>query len=144
MDVRGWTLRDMETMDAAIDAFASGEGDAIFGWKAGELVTTPPAPALLLDTIDQLEKLEVDANVVWESIPVPYGPHAIRSGLSEEAKQLILPFLTALNDNNPEAYEAIETRYTGGFQPVEFEDYRPVVDALRKPLLFSGASAQDN
>jgi len=141
MDTRGWTLRDMETMDAAIAAFAAGEGDAIFGWK-NENAPAPSSGPQPSDTLDRLGVLSDDIGVVWQSQPVPYGPHAIRSSVSEEAKALILPFLIGLNRENPEAYEAMETRHAGGFQPVGFEDYRPVVDALRKTLLFATPASE--
>lgn len=134
---RGWTLRDMKTMDAALAAFLAGEGDALFGWQGGEGDGSPQGNTPLLDTLDRLEEIADQLDVIWTSPPVPHGPHAIRSNIPAEAQSLILPFLTGLAKENPDAYEAVETRRTGGFQPVSFEDYRPVVDALRKTLLFA-------
>ncbi len=148
VEARGWELRDMQSMDAALEAFSAGEADAIFGWQGEEPSISPADAAPQLDTMDRLVAAGADVSVIWKSPPVPYGPHAIRSGIAQEAKELILPFLAGLIDDNPEAYEAIETRYTGGFQPIGFEDYKPVVDALRKPILFpvapsAGSNSQD-
>ncbi len=140
MEARGWELRDMQSMDAALEAFTAGEADAIFGWQGEEPSFNPADAAPQLDTLDRVSAAGADVNVIWESPSVPYGPHAIRSGIAQEAKELILPFLTGLINDNPEAYEAVETRHTGGFQPVDHKDYKPVIDALRKPLLFPAPS----
>jgi len=134
---RGWALRDMKTMDAALAAFITGEGDALFGWQGGEGNASSQDSVLSLDTMDRLQEIKDQLEIIWTSPPVPFGPHAIRDNVPVEAKSLILPFLIGLSKDDPDAYEAIETRHTGGFQPVSFEDYRPVVDALRKTLLFA-------
>ncbi|MDD9909088.1 MAG: PhnD/SsuA/transferrin family substrate-binding protein [Ahrensia sp.] len=136
----GWTLVDKETMDATLEAFAAGEGDAMFGW-AGHQPDDEAAPAsdgpVLLDTMQRLQPLDLDISVLWTSAPVPFGPHVIRADLPAEIGVLLRPFLMDLVRDDPLAYESIETRHTGGFREINREAYRPIIDALRKAVLFS-------
>lgn len=70
--------------------------------------------------------------VIWTSNLLRNGPHAVRSNLPAEAKQALKSFLLAMRASDPELYELIERRFSGGFVEVGQDDYGSAVDLVRK------------
>lgn len=136
---QGWMFVDKGTMEEAIAAFAEGEGDALFGWRPDKAKNTTAQPR---GTLARLGEVTRQVSAIWESERVVHGPHAIRSSLPESVKVLLLSLLTDMREAMPDAYEAIEPRFPGGFRPVSMADYRVVIDTVRKPVLFPVESEQ--
>lgn len=139
MGDRGWLLRDMETMDAALAAFKAGEGDALLGWEPELGVRQPVTSARLRGTLAKLGDTAREVSGLWKSDRIVHGPHAIRKELPDPVRSILRAFLGELKERDIDAYEAIEPYFSGGFKPVTLEDYRPVIEMIRKPVLFPGS-----
>lgn len=72
------------------------------------------------------------AKVIWTSNLLRNGPHAVRSNLPTEAKAALKSFLTGMRASDPELYELIERRFSGGFVEVRQDDYASAVDLVRR------------
>ena len=115
--------------DAAM-RFAAGEGAALIGWEPADAGRAPTrGTATLL-----AERGVRDHKTIWRSPVVPYGAHAVRTGLSGEAKLLIWEALQGLRETDRDAYEAAAPLQEGGFVQATRADYAPVIAMVRKQL----------
>lgn len=99
------------------------EVEGIFGWiPAGE----NPKATLGGGTIERLRAAGVDESdlrVHWTSDLLRYGPHAIRTGIDDEARQLLEAFLTDLSRKKPDIQELLTGSPFSSFVPVTPDDY---------------------
>jgi phosphonate transport system substrate-binding protein len=90
--------------------------DAESGYSAGTL----------LQAYDRM-RLDVGRlTVVWQSPRIPFAVHVVRSDVAPELKDRLRQMLSALQDEAPGAYFAIEPDFGGGFVPVLPEDFSAV------------------
>lgn len=106
------------------------EVDGMFGWiPAGENPEAIPEGG----TIERLQAAGVDVaelNVHWMSDLLRYGPHAIRTGIDDEAKQLLVTFLSDLSRKKPDIQELLTGSPFGSFVPVTAADYKLAQDIV--------------
>jgi phosphonate transport system substrate-binding protein len=125
----------------AVRMVARGAADAAFAWStlaggAGEGYSRGT-----LSELAATGEVTMDAlSIVWRSPPIGHGPFAVMRTLSEADKAAIESYLVALSDTSPVAYDMLTPFYSGGFAPVDAEDYSGLggliaenVDALRLP-----------
>jgi len=125
-----WPVDDQKTMEAAINAFVDDKQSTLISW-----IPVTPEDQKIRGVYARLQEKGVSRDMttqVWQSQLIIHGPHTVRADLSGEAKVILLDMLGALQALNPEAYDAVEPNFEGGFQPVRLEDYQPVIDVLTK------------
>ena len=65
---------------------------------------------------------------IWHSPAVPAGPHVIHNEVDKQTRADLINALKEMNQRDPEAYDAIERRYGGGFRSVSLQDYEPLIE----------------
>ena len=65
---------------------------------------------------------------IWHSPAIPAGPHVIHNEVDKQTRADLINALKEMNQRDPEAYDAIERRYGGGFRSVSLQDYEPLIE----------------
>ncbi len=65
--------------------------------------------------------------IIWRSDLIPNGPHAVRADLPLEIKNHLRDVLIDMIDNAPDAYDAVEPVFNGGFVPIGHSSYLPLL-----------------
>ncbi|BCP56141.1 phosphonate ABC transporter substrate-binding protein [Kaistia sp. 32K] len=118
IDPESYFVRILETDDseAALTALAKDEADIATAWSSA---TDPLSAAIGSGPFARLASNGTlspsTLRVVWQSELIPFGPHAVRKDIPDEAKVALLRALTEMQTAAPEAYDAIERGYPGGF-----------------------------
>jgi hypothetical protein len=88
-----------------------------------------------------------DFVIVWRSAPVAHGPFAVLTTLGEDEKDRIGALFVGLDATRPAAYDALNPFYSGGYAPVDADDYSGLgtltaqnVDALHLPKAVAEAA----
>lgn len=102
------------TADAAL-VWSTLEGDADDGYGRGTLHDLVARHALDMHAV----------RIVWKSNLIANGPHAVRADLPQALKTQLREILIDLADTDPEAYDAIEPVFGGGFMPISHATYLP-------------------
>jgi phosphonate transport system substrate-binding protein len=133
-------LRIVEAADpeAALKSLLAGEVDLAAAWSSmtgnigtgfdfGVLTRMVAGGALDMNAI----------RIVWQSKLIPFGPHAVRSDLPAELKQLITGALSDMAAENPDALDAVDRLGFGGggFAVPDPQLYAPV-----RELVAAGAA----
>ena len=105
--------------DAAL-AWSSLDGEASTGYSRGTLATMVGGGALSME----------DVRVVWQSRLIPHGPQVVRTNMPDGLKTLVRAALFDLAESDPDAYDAIEPNFPGGFAAVTHEAYSSVFNAF--------------
>lgn len=118
IDPDSYFLRIVETSDseAALAALAAGSADVATAWSSATdplSADSGSGPFARLAGDGTLDPASL--KVIWQSALIPFGPHAVRKELAPEAKQALLRALTEMQASAPEAYDAIERGFPGGF-----------------------------
>ena len=123
-----------ESPRAAMKAMLEGRADAAIAWSTleGDLVEGY-GRGTLHDMVAAGEVSMSDVRVVWSSPVLPHGPHAVRADLAEGPKRRLRDMLVDLDEVDPDAYEAVEPVFGGGFLRVGHTAYRPFVDLVTPP-----------
>lgn len=79
---------------------------------------------------------------LWESAPIPFGPHAVRRNLVPEAKESLSTLLSNLPQVDPELAELLLPDQAVAFKPVEHGAYGLAVNAAKALAAVSGSPAQ--
>ncbi|PBB89527.1 phosphonate ABC transporter substrate-binding protein [Mesorhizobium sp. WSM3864] len=117
---------------AAEAMLGDGEADGLFGW---EPVGADGQPTDTGGTILRLAAAGVpktSLRVLWNSAPLRYGPHAVRSDLDAEAKRRLAVFLTNLKSLTPDVYDLLEPTHSGGFELAVSKDYATALAIVRR------------
>lgn len=117
------------TASAAEAMLVDGSADAIVGWARVDA-----SGALSGGTLVRLAAAGLDRTslkVIWQSPPLRYGPHALRSDLDGELRRTLVTFLTAARDLQPDTYELLDTNHGGGFVEARPRDYASAVAMVR-------------
>ena len=113
---------------AALDMLAKGDVDAALVWSTTRfnqyLATSPGAVA----SYKAAHGGQGSFLSIWQSKPVPAGPHAVHNDMSKQDKADLRAALLAMNQRDPAAYDAIELYHAGGFRAVALEDYAPLLE----------------
>ena len=65
---------------------------------------------------------------IWHSPAIPAGPHVIHNEVSKQERVDLINALKNMDKDDPDAYDAIERRYDGGFRNVTLKDYEPLIE----------------
>ncbi|PLX37970.1 MAG: hypothetical protein C0606_06910 [Hyphomicrobiales bacterium] len=106
--------------DAAI-AWSSLSGDPEKGFDRGTLHDLVADGTMTMDEVA----------IVWRSRLIPHGPHAVRRGLPDALKKLLVAELVRLNELDGAAYDAVERVYGGGFVAADRSMFSLLIDAFR-------------
>jgi phosphonate transport system substrate-binding protein len=104
------------TVDAAL-VWSTLEGDPADGYDRGTLHDLVARHVLDMHAI----------RVIWKSGLIANGPHAVRSDLAPAVKLRLREILIDLSDAHPDAYDAIEPTFGGGFVPISHATYLPLL-----------------
>jgi phosphonate transport system substrate-binding protein len=135
-------VMEVGSANEAVRMVRDGAADAAFAWSsmAGD-VQSGYTRGTLANLVANGELDMDDFVIVWRSPPITHGPFAVLKTLSEAEKDRIGAFLVTLETTRPDAYEALNPFYGGGYAPVDPEDYGGVesmaaqnVDALDLPV----------
>ena len=75
-----------------------------------------------------------DIRIVWESDIIPNGPTVVRQDLPEEARELLLEFLTGMKDAHPDCYALTAGGEAGGYVPIDHAFYEGTIELRRQEL----------
>jgi phosphonate transport system substrate-binding protein len=73
-----------------------------------------------------------DLRILWTSSLIAEGPVVVRKDLPQEAKDLYKQLLLDLPEQNHGCFESIAGGAALGYQPVDHELYRTIVDLRRE------------
>ncbi|MGH6926591.1 MAG: PhnD/SsuA/transferrin family substrate-binding protein [Propylenella sp.] len=122
--------------------------DAAFAWSS----LSGYAPAgysrgTLTQMVTDGEIAMRDLVIVWRSAPVAHGPFAVLTTLGEDEKDRIGALFVGLDAARPASYDALNPFYSGGYAPVDADDYGGLetltvqnVDALHLPKAVAEAT----
>lgn len=104
----------------ALDSFIQEKHNALLGWSS---LSGDPANGYsrgilrLIATLggkkgaNNLEQLRV----IWKGPLIPHRPHVVRKLLAPEAKKLLRAQLLKMFENDPVAYDSVESEFGGGY-----------------------------
>lgn len=115
---------EADSSEEAVALVLAGRADAAFAWSSlsGD-AATGYSRGVLADLVRGGLSAAGSLAIVWRSPPVGHGPFAVASSLSDDDKAKLRDYMLALFDGNPEAYDALEPLYGGGFASVGADDY---------------------
>jgi phosphonate transport system substrate-binding protein len=122
------------TASQAEALFLSGEASGIVGWMPSRPGSTREG-----GTLSRLVEAGVAAaelEIVWQSEPLRFGPHAVRADMPDAVRSALILFLAGLRDARPEVFQHLEPLRQGGFVRVSDADYataRAMVARIAEP-----------
>lgn len=117
--------------EAALEALAQGETDAVLGWSSMQGDKTQGYSRGTLHRIARRGGTAPDYKVVWQSTPIPHRTHAIRKNLPAQAKTILRSKLVTMFDSDPVAYDSIEPVFGGGFVSARQSGYEALIGLMR-------------
>jgi phosphonate transport system substrate-binding protein len=118
-------FRQTDSPEAAAEAMLTGEADVAFAWSS---LSGAAAEGYSRGTLRILaERGSVDPGslkILWRSAPVAHGPAALASSVPAGDRAAIAAVLIGIREEDPDAYEALEPYYSGGYEASQAEDYR--------------------
>lgn len=133
IDPESYFLRIVEKPDseAAVAALAAGDVDLATAWSSAPdplstAIGSGPFARLAGDGVLSPSTLKV----VWQSELIPFGPHVVRKDLPEMAKSNLLQALIEMQNTAPDAYDAIERGFAGGFVAADPALYAKLAEFL--------------
>lgn len=125
---------DVHDPEAAITALLAGRADLAVAWSslAGDRAAGYSF-GVLADLVAEGGLAMDQIAIVWQSALIPFGPHAIRSNLPDELKQLLSRALLDIAATDPVALDAVD-RFAGrGFVAADADLYAPVAALIAPP-----------
>ncbi|WP_319530574.1 PhnD/SsuA/transferrin family substrate-binding protein [uncultured Cohaesibacter sp.] len=127
------TVFSRDTPEEALALLENGEADAALVWSSTrysqQLSTSDGAVSAYLASKSSGVGVQASSGFlsIWSSPAIPAGPHAVHTDMPKQQRADLVRALTAMNKDDPAAYDAIERYYDGGFRRVSLEDYEPIV-----------------
>lgn len=120
--------------DAALTLLLDRKVDAAFAWSTlegeqGEGYDRGPLHDLMHRGILDMHAIRI----IWRSGLIPNGPHAVRDTLPLQVKSHLRDLLSELLEAAPDAYDAVEPNFSGGFGPVGHSAYLPLLRLVTPP-----------
>jgi phosphonate transport system substrate-binding protein len=119
---------------AALTALLDGEVEAAFAWSS---LSGDPATGYSRGSLRQMAARGTTPDralrIIWRSPMIPHGPHAIHTGMPRQARAEIVSVLEDLADLYPEAYDAVQRVWSGGFEAIGHSAYQPLIDLYSPP-----------
>lgn len=104
-------------------AWSSLTGDEAAGYSFGSLTSLVAKGDLSMDRI----------RIVWRSPLIPFGPHAVRSDMPAELKTLLSGALTAMAEEDPAAFDAVDRSGGKGFVSAAASLFAPTDALVARP-----------
>ena len=124
-------LIDTGSPEDAVAALLLGEADVALGWSSLEGVADAGYGSGVFTKMVADGTLAMsDIRLIWQSEPIPYGPHAIRRDLPSELKALVAEAILAMPSDDPEALDAISLSGGGGMVAADHAMFAALVRAL--------------
>jgi phosphonate transport system substrate-binding protein len=127
IEADGYFARVIENDDnfAALESLQAGASDVAVAWStATDPLSIEPGSGPIADLAASGAVNPTDLRVLWLSDWIPFGPHVVRKDLPAEAKSALLDALLAMHQTAPEAYDAVEHQFSGGFVEADPLAYR--------------------
>jgi phosphonate transport system substrate-binding protein len=130
------SVAEYPTPEDAVMALLRGEVDLAAGWSS---LTGSAALGYAFGTLTAMvADGALDMNrvkVVWQSRLIPFGPHALRTSLPPELKNILSGALLSMAREDPEALDAVDRLGFGGggFATPDSSLYAAVVDLVTPP-----------
>ena len=127
------TVFSRDTPEEALSLLANGEADAALVWSSTrysqQLATRAGAVSAYLASTTSGSGGQSGSSFlsIWSSPAIPAGPHTVHADMPKQQRADLVRALTAMNKDDPAAYDAIERYYDGGFRRVSLKDYEPIV-----------------
>ena len=109
------------SFEAAASAFLAGETAAFFAWDYADADSDRTYDLGLLARLRA--RAPAGLAVLWRSDRVPFGPHVVRETVPVDVRAALTAMLVAMNEDRPQAHDAISPSLSGGFAAVSEEDY---------------------
>ena len=130
------SVTEHPTPEEAVMALLRGEVDLAAAWSS---LTGSASLGYSFGTLNRMVaegKLAMDrVKVVWQSRLIPFGPHALRTTLPEELKDILSGALLSMAREDPEALDAVDRLGFGGggFATPDASLYAVVIDLVTPP-----------
>jgi phosphonate transport system substrate-binding protein len=134
-------FHDAGSSEQAVRLVVDGSADAAFAWSSlsGDL-DIGYSRGTLAELAMRGEIAVEDLAIIWRSPAITHGPFAVSRSVSDADKASLEDFLLALDETAPEAYDALNPYYGGGYRSVGAEDFSGLavlaeqdVDAIALP-----------
>lgn len=128
--------------EATVLAFVNGKYQALVGWSSlnGDPTTGYDRGTLTL-VARHNEGQALGYRILWKSPLIPHHPHVIRKNVNGEVKRILRELLVAMFNNDPVAYDSIESIYGGGFTVARHGMFAPFVKLIRSGIIEELAKA---
>jgi phosphonate transport system substrate-binding protein len=114
----------MASAEEAVRAVLEGEVEAAFAWTSlSRDLGSGYSRGTLADMVARGVIDPDELAIVWRSPPLGHGPFAVSRSLPEAEKARLEAFLIDLEARDPDAYDALNPYYSGGYVAVNAEDY---------------------
>jgi len=118
-------FRQTESPEAAVEAMLAGEADVAFAWSTLSGAASEGYSRGTLRILAEKGSLDPGSlKILWRSAPVAHGPAALAGSVPAGDRAAIAAVLIGIRDDDPDAYEALEPYYSGGYEASQAEDYR--------------------
>ena len=118
-------FRQTASPEAAVQAMLAGEADVAFAWSSLAGSASDGYSRGTLHFLAEMGGLEWGSlKVLWRSAPIAHGPAAFATSVPAGDRAAIAAVLIGLKEDDPDAYEALEPYYSGGYEASQAEDYR--------------------
>ena len=137
------TVTELPTPDDAVRALIRGEVDLAAAWSS---LTGSESLGYSFGTLNRLVGegvLGMDrVRIVWQSRLIPFGPHAVRTSLPPELKNILSGALLAMAREDPEALDAVDRLGFGGggFASPDASLYALVIELVSPPPASTGSA----
>ncbi len=102
---------------------ANGKVDGLFGWVKSNHGEEMPGLTGTMARLSQAGLAADSMDIYWRSGLIPYGPHAIRADVEDEAKDLLREFLTGLSQTKPDIQEFLAGSDALALVEISSDDY---------------------
>jgi phosphonate transport system substrate-binding protein len=120
--------------EAAVRLMLTGKVEAALAWSSLDgAMEAGYSRGTLRDMVDRKVFAMTDVRIVWTSVPIPHGPHAVRTDLPPQMRNRIREVLTHLRQDDPDAYDAVEPVMGGGFATIDHAAYQPLLVLVTPP-----------
>ena len=119
------SFRQTESPEAAVAAMLAGEADVAFAWSTLSGAASEGYSRGTLRLLADEGRLDPGSlKILWRSPPVAHGPVALASSVPAGDRAAIAAVLIGISEDDPDAYQALEPYYSGGYEASRAEDYR--------------------
>lgn len=111
--------------EEAVGAMLAGQADVAFAWSSLSGAASEGYSRGTLRFLTETGAIERGSlKILWRSAPIAHGPAALATSVPAGDRAAIAAVLIGIRDEDPDAYEALEPYYSGGYEASRPDDYR--------------------